>query len=717
MRCPHCDQPTLGEQATRETVVIDVCSRCHGVWLDRGVIYEFSDQPQALEEALSKGLRDRVPTQHRCPRCEAMLERGRLPDRNAEVEECPNCGGLWMSAHQLEQAIGGPSRLGLDLPEAPAQDEPVAQPDMETREKAQGRLQDISLGLLALPNLLLRSVLTLGLLYGLLTLVLITLVVFGQLSDNFAIVIGVSFAVLQFALGPWFMDLSLRWVYKFRWVQLDELPEHLEAFVERVCQQERMKIPSFGLIDDGAPTAFTYGHIPANARIVISRGILELLEPEEVEAVVGHELGHVHNWDFVLMTLANLVPLLLFYIYRLGIRFGGGGGRDNGKAYTWAVAVGAYVLYIVSEYLVLWFSRTREYFADRFSGRVTGNPNALVMALVKIAYGLAAQQPKQTAAAAEGKDKKKKKQTKEEESSQSAYRAFNIFDDRAAKGLVVAAAVGNSGGDAKHPDVENIKSAMQWDLWNPWAKWYQLNSTHPLVANRLMYLTDQAAHLGQTPLIVFDRRKPESYWDSFFVDLFMMFLPWLGFLLGAGGVVAAWAASGAPGHPMWILIGGGAALALAGLGSLLKTNFVYKRDFFPHLSVAALMHKVKVSAVRPVPATLTGEIIGKGVPGLIWSKDFILRDPTGILFMDYQQPLAIWNFLFGLLRAGQYQGKRVRIKGWFRRAPVPYLEVYRIDTVDESMKSRTCYSLHARLIVAGLLLAVGLFLAALAVMM
>jgi Zn-dependent protease with chaperone function/Zn-finger nucleic acid-binding protein len=714
MRCPHCDQPTLGEQQTRQTVVLDVCSRCQGVWLDRGVIYEFSDQPQALEAALSKGLRDRTTTQHRCPRCETMLERGRLPDRDAEVEQCPTCGGLWMSAHELERAVGGADRVGLELPEPAGHEELIAEPDPEARARAQSRLQEISAGLLALPNLLLRSVLTLGLLYGLIVLVLISAVLFAHLSATAALVIGVAIAVGQYAFGPWITDLSLRWVYKFRWVQPDELPEHLEAFVERVCKQERMKFPSFGIIDDGAPAAFTYGHVPANARVVISRGILELLEPEEVEAVVAHELGHIHNWDFVLMTLANLVPLLLFYIYQIGIRLGG--GRDKGKDYSWAVVVGAYVLYVVSEYMVLWFSRTREYFADRFSGRVTNNPNALAMALVKIAYGLAAQAPKE-APAEEGKGKKKKEAVAEQ-SPEGAFRMLNIFDKKAAVGLVMASSVGRDGGDAKHPDVENVKSAMQWDLWNPWAKWYQLNSTHPLVANRLMYLTDQAAHLGQEPMVVFDRRKPESYWDDFFVDVFMMLLPWLCLLLGAGAMVGAWALQGFDGNPArWLLAVAGLGGGAAGLGSLLKTNFSYRRDFFPHLSVAALMHKVKVSAVRPVPATLSGKIIGKGVPGLIWSKDFILRDQTGILFMDYQQPLAIWNFLFGLLKAGQYQGKEVRISGWFRRAPVPYLEVYRIETLDNSMKPRRCYSLHARLIVAGIMLAAGAFLAGLAIMM
>jgi Zn-dependent protease with chaperone function/Zn-finger nucleic acid-binding protein len=708
MRCPNCDQPTLGERPTKQAVVLDVCSRCHGVWLDRGMIYEFSAQPEALERSLSQGLRDRAPTDHRCPRCETALQRGTLPDRDAAVEECPSCGGLWLSAGDLERALG-------DGGTAPVtQEELAAESDPAIRDKAHTRLQDIAAGLLALPNLLLRSLLTLTLLYGLLGLALIAAVEFGGLNEWVALAIGLVIAALQYGLGPWFMDLSLRWVYKFRWVKPNQLPEHLRLFVERVCEEEGMKFPSFGLIDDGAPTAFTYGHVPNNARIVISRGILELLQPEEVEGVVAHEMGHAHNWDMALMTLAQLVPLLLYFIYRVGIRLSVGRGKQ--KAPSLVIALGAYVLYIVAEYIVLWFSRTREYFADRFAGRVTKNPNALAMALVKIAYGLAAQ-PREKVVEETVKGKKKEKTEERVVAGQGAMRALNIFDDRQAVSLVAASAVGG-GTEAKQPDVEHIKSAMQWDLWNPWAKLYELNSTHPLVAHRLMYLADQAAHLGQEPMVVFDRRKPESYWNDFFVDLFMMLLPWLGLVLGAGAIVGAWALQHWDGDPTrWLMASIGAGLAAAGLGSLLKTNFVYRRDFFPHLSVAALMHRVKVSAVRPVPATLTGKVIGKGVPGLIWSKDFVMHDPTGILFLDYQQPLAIWNFLFGLLRAGRYQGKEVRVSGWFRRAPVPYLEVYRIEATDGSQPLRRCYSMHVRLIVAGILFAAGVGATALAVMM
>ena len=80
---------------------------------------------------------------------------------------------------------------------------------------------------------------------------------------------------------------------------------------------------------------------------------------------------------------------------------------------------------------------------------------------------------------------------------------------------------------------------MQWDLWNPWATFYELNSTHPLIAHRLQYLSDQGAAMGQEPYIVFDRRKPESYWDDFAVDVLVMLLPaacscWSGLAVGLG---------------------------------------------------------------------------------------------------------------------------------------------------------------------------------------
>jgi Zn-dependent protease with chaperone function len=580
--------------------------------------------------------------------------------------------------------------------------EPIPETDLEAMHKAHERKEMLAAGMLALPNLFLRSVCTLALLYGILGAVLITMVQFDLLSSTVAVIAGCAIILLQFALGPFIMDLMLSWLYRMRWVQPDQLPEHLEDFVRRVCDEHGMRFPSFGIIDDGAPQAFTYGHHPSNARVVISRGTMKLLAPAELEAVVAHELGHARNWDMALMTLANLVPLLLFWIYDISIRVTS--RDDKNGSYGWAVAIGAYVLYLISEYIVLWFSRTREYYADRFAGRVTGNPNALASALVKIAYGLAAQEQKQHAAAAKSKEKQEEQSTAF--TAGGAIGALNIFDRKSAITTVMTA---SATGEARSGEVdrERVKSAMQWDLWNPWASWYELNSTHPLVAKRLLHLSDQASAGGDEPYIIFDRAKPESYWDDFFVDLCVLALPWLGLLAGLGLLLGLGLGAGT-----WFFSLIALAFGLMGAGAFIKNWFSYRGKIFEHRTVATLMGQVKVSPVRPIPCTLQGKIIGKGVPGLIWSEDFVIQDPTGILFLDYRQPLALWDWLFGLLRAGRYQGKEVRVTGWFRRAPMPYLEIYRMEVIDGSEPSRTCYTYWMTMIGCAAMAVLGVGIAA-----
>ena len=454
-------------------------------------------------------------------------------------------------------------------------------------------------------------------------------------------------------------------------------------------------------------------------RVVITQGILDLLEPEEVEGVVAHEIGHGKNWDMLLMTVVQLVPLMLYFLYRTALRV----GDRNNKAgnYTWAVALGAYVLYIVSEYVVLWFSRCREYYADRFAGRATGNPGAGPARLVKIGYGLASRGSSsgdgEQQEAADVKKGKKQKKKQEPVFGIDAIGALGIFDRKGAVAMVASSAVlglNRSGTATVTPQIskENLKSAMQWDLWNPWATFYELNSTHPLIAHRLQYLSDQAAAMGQEPYVVFDRRKPESYWDDFAVDVAVALLPFLLFLFGLGVALALRGRRGVPNParraetwapgPRWSCSGCRSSVRASARGSrqCWSTGAITSAP----LSVTGLLHKVKVSNVRPVPARLRGTIIGKGVPGLIWSEDFVMRDATGILFLDYRQPLRIWEWLFGLFRAGDFTAKPVEVVGWFRRCPVPYLE---LKSIMVDGVTRNSYARHGRYVLAGLLVIVG----------
>jgi heat shock protein HtpX len=547
------------------------------------------------------------------------------------------------------------------------------------------RHREIRAGIRPLPNLFVRSVSLLCILYGALTLLLITAVECGLLSSFGALLSGIIFAVVQFVISPWIMDLSLRFLYKVEWVDKSSLPEHVQKITDAICMQHSFRFPSFGIINDGAPQAFTYGHYPSNARIVLSRGILELLNPEEVDSVVAHELGHVCHWDMVVMTISQLVPLIAYFIYRTAGEFANSGKKKGGAAII--VSVGAYVVYIVSQFVVLWFSRTREYYADRFAAEKMNNPNALASALVKIGYGLAAAGSTKTSSEAGAPTTRS-----------FSLGALNIFDRRSALNLVVSTGGhGNSG----EFDQTALKGALQWDLWNPWASFFEIQSTHPLIAKRLERLGDQAVSLKQEPLVVFDTVKPESYWDEFFVDVVVTLLPMIGLIVG-GILVVVLGSSGNFNPKLFGLI-----FCITGAAMILKTRMAYRHTAYPKKSVSELLQEVKVSPVRPVPATIHGTVIGKGVPGLIWSDDFVVRDGSGIIFLDYRQPLRIWEWLFGLLKAGGFQGKSVTIQGWFRRSPVPYIEIGTIQ-VDGETGARTCYVRHVKLLVGALVFGVGL---------
>ncbi|MGB9637900.1 MAG: M48 family metalloprotease, partial [bacterium] len=121
------------------------------------------------------------------------------------------------------------------------------------------------------------------------------------IAINFAIIFTFLFAIIQFFISPFILDFSLKWMYNLKWVEYSELPLYLREFIQKEFNQRGTKLPRIGIIDDFTPEAFTYGNFPNNARIVISRGLLEVLNEDEVKAVIGHEIGHIFHWDFVFM--------------------------------------------------------------------------------------------------------------------------------------------------------------------------------------------------------------------------------------------------------------------------------------------------------------------------------------------------------------------------------------------------------------------------------
>jgi heat shock protein HtpX len=518
-------------------------------------------------------------------------------------------------------------------------------------------------------NLFLRSILVLALLFGLLFAIGMAVVVYFQLPTLLAVIFAVGVVLLQYLLGPWILEL----IYKIQWVEMGSVDPDLTRFVETTCSNKDIPLPKFGVIDDGNPNAFTFGHYPGDARLVVTRGLIEKLDQNELQAVVAHELGHIAHWDFVVMTVAAIVPLLLYILY-ITTRGGRGRRRSRDGGYAAIIAVVSYIAYFVSQYIVLLLSRVREYYADQFAGEATGNPEALSTALVKVAYGLA------TATKGEKRD----------DARMLAARTMGIFDPKSAQALALAGAASG----AITPTT--MEGAMKWDLWNPWAAFFELGSSHPLPAKRIRSLERQANAMSKATRFSFRLEKPESYWDEFLVDLFANYLPLLGAVIGGilGAVLMIQFTALAAALGVFLL-----AFSAA---TLLKRWFSYNHDFSQARTVASLVEEVKVSAVRSIPCTLEGEIIGRGVPGLFYSEDLVLQDRSGFMVADYRQPIRFLEFLFGWLKAEDMIGKRGKIMGWYRRAPRPYIEMRKIVLDDGDTITSYLYPWQQFLVYAGM---------------
>jgi heat shock protein HtpX len=164
----------------------------------------------------------------------------------------------------------------------------------------------------------------------------------------------------------------------------------LHEIVDRLCLLANMPKPRVGVADMDMPNAFATGRNPSHAVICATRGIMNRLSDEELEAVLAHELSHVAHRDVAVMTIASGVGMLAGMVSRVamfGAMFGGGGrGRGNQNAaliemVTWLVSI---VIYVVAYLLTMALSRYRELAADRSGAILIGKPSVLASALVHI---------------------------------------------------------------------------------------------------------------------------------------------------------------------------------------------------------------------------------------------------------------------------------------------------------------------------------------------
>ncbi len=509
----------------------------------------------------------------------------------------------------------------------------------------------------------------------------------GLISGAAMIVLTIIVSVVSWLVSPWFTDLIHKWVYKFRVMEFDELKKRspkTAQFLTQACAHHRIKVPMLRILDDMNPTAYCYGSFPSNSRIVVSEGIFQYLTEDEVTAVYGHELGHIKNLDFIIMTVANTLLMILYEIYVIFTRIRAR-GKNNPLPLIGLISL---VFWWIGTYLVLFLSRTREYMADRFSGVETNNPNALATALVKIGYGIAAEPDTPLSSRLMG-----------------STRALNIMDY---KGVDTVSAAVNLSADAdrkttgKVPafDARRVSKVFLFDIFNPWASVVQLGSTHPLTGKRIRALMELAAEKNQAQVFNFEEIAIDGaaldrtrLYGKFFFEILIYFAPII-------GIVAGFLVALADTRLVGVI------LLTFGLGLLTKATYRFPSIKKPEeVTVLDLMSDPYASPLRGRPVIVSGTVIGKASAGSLFGEDIVIHDPSGgLITLNYESIIPFFgNLFFGFKRAQDMINRKVETTGWFRRKVYQVIDLKSIKTSDRPFRSYTRFwALCLAIIITGI---------------
>ena len=277
--------------------------------------------------------------------------------------------------------------------------------------------------------------------------------------------IVIIFNIIQWLLAPYIIDR----IYRVKEVNPQEDPE-LHQMVDQLSQKSKIKKPKLMKAKMPIPNAFAYSSPLTGSRVAVTTGLLETLETEEVEAVIGHELGHLKHRDVQVMMFVSILPAIFYYIgysMLLSSMFNRRDSRDNGGAAI--IGIASILIYWILTLFTLYLSRIREYYADRHSvSIVEGGSRKLSEGLAKIVHS-------------SNNLKKRPRNT----SGSNAFKALFISDpDRAEIDSAALAQFGSGIGDRKLVEEVLRKKVTGFD------RIMEIFSTHPNIVKRLRALQE-----------------------------------------------------------------------------------------------------------------------------------------------------------------------------------------------------------------------------------
>lgn len=494
--------------------------------------------------------------------------------------------------------------------------------------------------------------------------------------------------------SPWLWDLWLRWLYGLTALPTATLATYspeTPQLLNQTCRQHKIPQPTLKLLPTETPLLFTYGWLPRYARIVVSQGLLDRLPNDEIATLYLTQVGHLLNRDGVLMSWGTLLLQIPYALYwqagqwadriqsaRTSSRRSEKPASRIGKTLWFGILVAlsslGYALFRLWRYPLLWLSRSRLRYSDRFAAIATGNPNGLSRALLHLAIGTA-------------------------ESIQQQGYTHELFES-----LELLTPVGYESATSLGSlclQLE-LRSLLQWESQSLDRHWLVWNQSHPLMGDRLQRLaayarswrlvTELDGTLMPGPQVAMRSRFAS---DQSWKPLLLQGAPFFGLLFGLGLGLLAWLVGGlAILLDLWQInwLWGDLAILKGcipigfGLGTFLRLNRYFPEiQRTPPLTEAqefpAWMAKPQALPIDSPVVYWQGKLLGR--PGVRnWlGQDLLLQTAHGLIRLHYMPALGpIGMLLTRAVRPVDRLQRSVMVLGWWRRGATPWIDLDAIRT-------------------------------------
>jgi heat shock protein HtpX len=217
----------------------------------------------------------------------------------------------------------------------------------------------------------------------LILLSVLLVVVGGAIGGQNGLKIALGIAVVMNAISYFFSDKIALMSSGAQPVAREQVPR-LYAVMERLAAKASLPVPKLYVIPEPAPNAFATGRNPRHASVAVTEGLLQLMNDDELEGVIAHELSHVRNYDILISSIAATIAGAITYLARMGFWFGYGGRDDDREGGGMGAILMMILAPVAAILLQLGISRQREYSADATGARMVGQPYGLISALQKL---------------------------------------------------------------------------------------------------------------------------------------------------------------------------------------------------------------------------------------------------------------------------------------------------------------------------------------------